>query len=111
MFARGQFELGATEVMTLPLSAVQLRDGFSYVLRIEADAPAIQSKVIQTKVNTGRRTADRIEISGGLKLSDKVVTTGSAFLGDGDVVRVIAEQKSAEKTAVTYPGADSGPMM
>ncbi|CAI3798401.1 efflux RND transporter periplasmic adaptor subunit [Rheinheimera sp. MM224] len=116
MFARGQFELGATEVMTLPLSAVQLRDGFSYVMRIDADAPAIQnkaiqSKVIQTKVNTGRRTADRIEISGGLKLSDKVVTTGSAFLGDGDVVRVIAEQKSAEKTAVTYPGADSGPMM
>lgn len=116
MFARGQFELGATEVMTLPLSAVQLRDGFSYVMRIDADAPAIQnkaiqSKVIQTKVNTGRRTADRIEITSGLKLSDKVVTTGSAFLGDGDVVRVIAEQKSAEKTAVTYPGADSGPMM
>ncbi|MGY5797334.1 efflux RND transporter periplasmic adaptor subunit [Rheinheimera faecalis] len=106
MFARGQFELGSTEVMTLPLSAVQLRDGFSYVLLIGAD-----SKVIQTKVNTGRRTADRIEITSGLKLSDQVVTTGGAFLGDGDVVRVIAEQKSAEKTAVTYPGADSGPMM
>lgn len=116
MFASGQFELGSTEVMTLPLSAVQLRDGFSYVLLIGADSPAIQnkgiqSKVIQTKVNTGRRTADRIEITSGLKLSDKVVATGGAFLGDGDVVRVIAEQNSAEKTAVTYPGADSGPMM
>lgn len=116
MFARGQFELGATEVMTLPLSAVQLRDGFSYVLRIDADAPAIQnkaiqSKVIQTKVNTGRRTADRIEISGGLKLSDQVVATGGAFLGDGDVVRVIAEQNSAEKILAPYLGADSGPMM
>lgn len=116
MFARGQFELGATEVMTLPLSAVQLRDGFSYVLLIGADSPAIQnkgiqSKVIQTKVNTDRRTADRIEITSGLKLSDQVVATGGAFLGDGDLVRVIAEQNSAEKTAVTYPGADSGPMM
>ncbi|WP_233007042.1 efflux RND transporter periplasmic adaptor subunit [Rheinheimera faecalis] len=106
MFARGQFELGSTEVMTLPLSAVQLRDGFSYVLLIGAD-----SKVIQTKVNTDRRTADRIEITSGLKLSDQVVATGGAFLGDGDLVRVIAEQNSAEKTAVTYPGADSGPMM
>lgn len=106
MFARGQFELGSTEVMTLPLSAVQLRDGFSYVLLIGAD-----SKVIQTKVNTGRRTADRIEITSGLKLSDQVVATGGAFLGDGDVVRVIAEPNSAEKIDAPYLGADSGPMM
>lgn len=106
MFARGQFVLGSTEVMTLPLSAVQLRDGFSYVMRINAD-----SRVTQTKVNTGHRTADRIEISGGLKLSDKVVATGGAFLGDGDLVRVIAEQKSTETTAAPYLGADSGPML
>lgn len=116
MFARGQFELGSTEVMTLPLSSVQLRDGFSYVLLIGADSPAIQnkgiqSKVIQTKVNTGRRTADRIEITSGLKLSDQVVATGGAFLGDGDLVRVIAEQNSAEEIAAPYLGADSGPMM
>lgn len=106
MFARGQFELSSTEVMTLPLSAVQLWDGFSYVLRIRAD-----SKVIQTKVNTGRRTADRIEISSGLKLSDRVVATGGAFLGDGDLVRVIAEPNSAEKIVAPYLGANSGPMM
>jgi RND family efflux transporter MFP subunit len=106
MFARGQFELGATEVMTLPLSAVQLRDGFSYVLRIGPN-----SQVIQTKVNTGRRTADRIEITSGVKLSDRVVATGGAFLGDGDQVRVIAEQKSTEKTLATYLGANSGPML
>lgn len=106
MFARGQFEFGATEVLTLPLSAVQLRDGFSYVMHIDAN-----SRVIQTKVNTGRRTADRIEITSGLKLSDKVVTTGGAFLGDGDLVRVIAERKSAEKIAAPYLGDDSGPMM
>ncbi len=111
MFARGQFELGSTEVMTLPLSAVQLRDGFSYVLLLSADSPAIQSKVIQTKVDTGRRTADRIEITSGLKLSDQVVATGGAFLGDGDLVRVIAEQNPADKTDATYLGADSGPMM
>lgn len=106
MFARGQFEFGATEVLTLPLSAVKLRDGFSYVMHIDAN-----SRVIQTKVNTGRRTADRIEITSGLKLSDKVVTTGGAFLGDGDLVRVIAERKSAEKIAAPYLGDDSGPMM
>ncbi len=106
MFARGIFELGFAEVMTLPLSAVQLRDGFSYVLRINED-----SKVVQTKVTTGRRTADRIEISQGLTLSDQIVATGGAFLGDGDLVKVIAEQHSAVKPLVTYTDADSGPIM
>jgi RND family efflux transporter MFP subunit len=106
MFARGQFELGSTQVMTLPLSAVQLREGFSYVLRIGAD-----SRVIQTKVKTGRRTADQIEIITGLELSDQVVTTGGSFLGDGDLVRVVTEQTSTEKTRATYLSADSGPMM
>lgn len=106
MFARGQFELGTAEVMTLPLSAVQLRDGFSYVLRINED-----SKVVQTKVTTGRRTADRIEISQGLTLSDQIVATGGAFLGDGDLVKVITEQHSAVKPLTTYADADSGPLM
>lgn len=104
MFAGGSFELGSTEVMTLPLSAVQMRDGFSYVLRINAD-----SRVIQTKVTTGRRTADRIEIRSGLQLSDQLVSTGGAFLGDGDLVRVVREQKPAADAFIRY--ADSGPMM
>ncbi len=106
MFATGQFELGSAQVMTVPLSAVQLRDGFSYVLRISAD-----STVEQIKVSTGRRSGDRIEISSGLKLSDQLVSTGGAFLGDGDKVRVIPAQKSTEKNLALYPGADSGPMM
>jgi len=111
MFAQGQFELEATQAMTLPVSAVQLRDGFSYVMRIETLSTTMQSKVIQTKVNTGRRIADRIEITSGLKLSDKVVTTGIAFLGDGDLVRVIAKQNSAAPTTAPYLKATSGPML
>ncbi len=106
MFAGGKFELGSTEVMTVPLSAVQMRDGFSYVLRITAD-----SRVLQTKVSTGRRTADRIEISSGLTLSDQLVSTGGAFLGEGDLVRVIAEHRPAADAFPPSPGADSGPMM
>lgn len=83
-FARGQFEMGATEVLTLPQSAVQLRDGFSYVLRVGPD-----SRVIQTKVSIGRRTADLVEIISGITPADRVVASGGAFLGDGDLVRVI----------------------
>lgn len=83
-FARGQFDLGAAEVLTLPQSAVQLRDGFSYVLRVGPDG-----RVRQTKVSTGRRTADLVEITSGITPADQVVATGGAFLGDGDLVQVV----------------------
>ena len=83
MFARGEFELGAAPVMALPQSAVQLREGFSYVMRIGQG-----SRVIQSKVVAGRRFGDRVEIVSGLAAGDQVVASGAAFLGDGDLVRV-----------------------
>ena len=61
-----------------------LRDGFSTVLRVGAD-----SKVSQVKVSVGRRVGDRIEITGGLDASARVVASGAGFLGDGDTVRVV----------------------
>ncbi|MFC4314301.1 efflux RND transporter periplasmic adaptor subunit [Steroidobacter flavus] len=82
MFVRGYFETGADTALTLPQSAVLLRDGFSYVLRISPE-----SKVIQTKVSVGRRAGDRIEITGGLDPSERVVESGGSFLSDGDLVR------------------------
>lgn len=84
MFARGEFELGAAPVMALPQGAVQLREGFSYVMRI---GPG--SRVIQSKVVAGRRFGDRVEIVSGLAAGDRVVAAGAALLGDGDLVRVV----------------------
>lgn len=84
MFARGEFEIGTNDVMTLPQSAVRQREGFSYVMRVGPD-----SRVIQTKVKTGRRVGDRVEIVDGLDGDDRVVASGAAFLGDGDLVRVV----------------------
>jgi RND family efflux transporter MFP subunit len=84
MFARGEFDLGAGQGLTLPQSAVLLRDGFAYVLRIGAD-----SKVSETKVTVGRRLGDRIEITGGLDANARVVASGGGFLSDGDTVRVV----------------------
>ena len=83
MFARGEIQIGTHQMTTLPQSAVLLRDGHAYVMRIDSD-----DKVIQTKVMAGRRVGDRIEITGGLDASARVVASGVAFLGDGDLVRV-----------------------
>ena len=84
MFARGEFELDATAALTLPQTAVVLRDGFSYVYKVAADG-----KVAQTKVGVGRRAGERIEITLGLDAAARVVASGGAFLADGDTVRVV----------------------
>jgi len=89
MFARGDFAIGNGQALTLPQSAVLLRDGFSYVLKVGPD-----SKVAQAKVTVGRRSADRIEITSGVDAAARVVAAGGGFLADGDTVRVV-ESKTA----------------
>ncbi|MBX3643326.1 MAG: efflux RND transporter periplasmic adaptor subunit [Rubrivivax sp.] len=84
MFARGEFELGSAPGLTLPQSAVLLRDGFSYVLRVQPD-----STVRETKVTVGQRLGERVQITGGLDADARVVASGGGFLSDGDVVRVV----------------------
>jgi HlyD family secretion protein len=94
MFARGDFEIGAAKALTLPQGAVVLRDGFTYVLRVDAS-----SKVLMTKVEIGRRVGERIEIVAGLDPQARVVAAGGGFLSDGDTVRVV------EATAGATPAA------
>jgi RND family efflux transporter MFP subunit len=87
MYARGEFQLGTGSALTLPQSAVLLRDGFAYVHLIGPE-----SKVTQVKVSTGRRSGDRVEITGGIDANARVVASGGAFIADGDTVRVVESQ-------------------
>jgi multidrug efflux pump subunit AcrA (membrane-fusion protein) len=59
-----------------------VRDGFSYVCRLNPD-----QRVSQLKVTTGRRRGDRIEVVAGLNADAQVVASGAGFLNDGDLVR------------------------
>jgi len=85
MFASGQFQLGASDAMTVPQQAIVVRDGFSFVFRLNAD-----KHVTQVKVQPGRRLGDRIEVLGGLKADAQIVVCGAGFLNDGDLVSVVA---------------------
>lgn len=85
MFARGEFELGRTPALSLPQTAVVLREGFAYVFRVEGD-----QRAVQTKVELGRRAGDRVEIVAGLTPDVQVVESGAGFLADGDIVRVVS---------------------
>ena len=83
MFARGEFELGKSAGLTLPQEAVVLRDGNSYVFRVKPDG-----RVVQVKVQVGRRVGERVEIT-GLEAAATVAGPGAGFLNDGDLVKVV----------------------
>lgn len=102
MFARGEFEIASSTALTLPQSAVLLRDGFNYVLRLGPD-----SKVTVTKVNVGRRVGDQVEVTAGLDTSARVVSSGGGFLGDGDLVRVVESPPAANGKQVSVAPAGS----
>jgi len=84
MYAKGEILLGQNKAMTVPQTAVVVRDGFSYVYTVGTD-----NKVTQAKVQTGRLNGDRQEILSGLKSDERVVVSGGAFLNSGDTVRVV----------------------
>ncbi|MBP5987094.1 MAG: efflux RND transporter periplasmic adaptor subunit [Azonexus sp.] len=84
MFARGEFQLAQSPALTLPQSALVLREGFAYVFRLEGE-----DRVAQTKVELGRRLGERVEIVAGLAAGARVVETGAGFLADGDAVKVV----------------------
>jgi HlyD family secretion protein len=90
MFAPGRLALGAAQGVSLPQSAVMLRDGFSHVFVLEPG-----DTVRQTKVHTGRRRGDRVEVLQGLPEGARVVVAGAAFLADGDAVRVVSRSVKA----------------
>lgn len=93
MYAKGEFVLGTSNVLSLPQQALVLRDGFTYAMRLEPG-----NKISQVKLQTGRRAGDAVEILQGAKVGEQFVASGAAFLADGDTVKVVAAP--AAETAV-----------
>ena len=82
MFVKGEFDLGEKPALTIPQTALLLRDGFAYVFIVGKN-----NRVTQQKVTVGRRLADRVEIL-DLPANVKLVASGTGFLTDGDLVTV-----------------------
>jgi RND family efflux transporter MFP subunit len=95
MFARGEFDLGAQPALTLPQQAVVVREGFSYVFRVNPD-----NRVNQVKVQIGRIADDRLQVLSGVTADMRVVASGGSFLNDGDLVRVVDAPASSTPAAV-----------
>jgi RND family efflux transporter MFP subunit len=98
MFARGEFDLGTSNALTVPQQAVVLRDGFNYVFRLTPE-----NRVQQVKVKTGRRVGDRVEVLEGIKADDQVAVSGAGFLNDGDLVRLAGDTPASASGAPVRP--------
>ena len=83
MFARGEFSFDSRPALTLPASAVLLRDGRAVVMQVGAD-----QKVRQVTVQVLARLDQRVAVE-GLAADVRVVRQGGAFLSDGDTVRTV----------------------
>jgi RND family efflux transporter MFP subunit len=95
MFAQGQIQIGEAQALTIPQSALVLRDGNSYVFEIG------ENNIVQQRlVKTGRRQDDRVEIMEGIQATAKLVATGGAFLNEGDKVQ-LATANPTPAAAVT----------
>ncbi|MDP2017924.1 efflux RND transporter periplasmic adaptor subunit, partial [Hydrogenophaga sp.] len=83
-FAKGFFELGQSEALTVPSESIVVRDGSNYVFVIDP-----QNKASQRKVQTGRRVGERVEVLDGLKADEPVAVQGAGFLNEADLVKVV----------------------
>lgn len=83
-FAKGFFDLGQSDALTVPSQSIVVRDGSNYVFVIDA-----QNKASQRKVQTGRRVDERVEVLEGLKPDEAVAVQGAGFLNEADLVKVV----------------------
>lgn len=102
MFAKGEFSLGESKVLSLPASAIVMRDGYASAFVLDG-----ASKVKQVRVVVGRTQQGRVEINSGLNPDAKVVDSGAGFLADGDTVRVVSTAAEAKSTAIKAASASA----
>jgi RND family efflux transporter MFP subunit len=92
MYADGKVTLAQSTALSIPAASVVIRDGRSYVLKVQSAGEA--PRVALQAVSVGRRKNDRVEIAKGLQEQDRVVVQGAGFLNDGDVVRIASSPVS-----------------
>lgn len=98
MYARGEFEFGASAAALVPQQSVVIRDGFSQVFVVQAD-----QRVKLYKINLGRRQGEWLEVTSGLPTDAQVVVKGAGFLTSGDLVKVVSETSPSTTPAAAKP--------
>jgi RND family efflux transporter MFP subunit len=83
MYARGEINISQSSALMVPAASVVVLDGYSYVYVLKAG-----NAVERRRVSAGIIKAGQMEITQGLSESERVVSSGGAFLTDGQLVNV-----------------------
>ncbi|MEN9356123.1 MAG: hypothetical protein RL695_294 [Pseudomonadota bacterium] len=94
MFGQGEIDIGSSDALTLPNSAIVLRDGNTYVFEVMAN-----HQVEQRKLTIGRHLGHDVEILSGLDAKARIVARGGAFLNPHDQVQIAATPGSGKAVA------------
>lgn len=89
MYGEGRISLETRSVLLLPAKSVVIRDGRSYVFRIENTEKKATAHM--ELVTAGRSEGVQTEILDGVSDGEVVAVDGAGFLNDGDVVRIAKE--------------------
>ncbi|MDR1011136.1 MAG: efflux RND transporter periplasmic adaptor subunit [Opitutaceae bacterium] len=97
-YASGSITLATTPALTVPETALVLRDGLHYLYTLlpppppENDTAARNAArhVTRVRVETGRRRDGLVEITKGLASDARVVQSGGTFLADGAAVTLVS---------------------
>lgn len=90
MYAAGDIRLSESPALHIPESALVYRDGYTYVMKVDANR-----QVHRLKVTTGRRQGTTVEILQGVTAGDQLVVSGGSFLNEGDTVLVTPANAAA----------------
>jgi len=91
----GRILLGHSPACVVPASSIVVRDGYSFIFEV---TPGQVSRVVQQRVDVGRRIRTEVEILTGLKAGERVVAQGAGFLDDGDLVHEVRKPSESHQT-------------
>ena len=82
-FVKAEIALSDRQASMIPSIAIQGQTDAEFVYVLES------SLARKRKVTLGERQGDLVEVVSGLTETDEVIVSGSAFLNDGDTVKVV----------------------
>jgi len=88
LYGKAVFNVGKTDLPTVPRQALLERGGLLGVFVVE------NKNLARFRwIRTGREWADRVEVTAGLKAGEQLVLTPDASIHDGDQVSIVKEVK------------------
>jgi RND family efflux transporter MFP subunit len=87
-YVEGKILVGNSVALIVPAQCLVVRDGKTWLFRVNKLSAEQALKAEQIQVNVGRRQQDEIEIISGINAGDMLVQEGAGFLNHGDALAI-----------------------